>query len=185
MTPSLAGLVLAGGRSLRMGQDKAVLRVNGRRLVDLAVQALAPICTEVLVAAGQRSIPDVRARQIADPGDGPLGGIVAGLACANSDLVAVVAVDMPAVDAGLLAALAARWGGEAAVVPRAGGFLQPLHAVYATQARAALEAAFLGGQRSPADAVVGLRALVVEVEDAGFTRNLNAPQDLVGEEPTG
>lgn len=177
--PPLTGLVLAGGRSTRMGQDKALLRLDGRRLVDIAVETLAPICTDVIVAAGARIIDGLGVRQVADTGeDGPLGGIVAGLAAAGTDLVAVVAVDMPAADPALLAGLAQRWGGQVAVVPRAGGMIQPLHAVYATPWSGRLGAALRAGERSPARVLADLEALVVDVDDGSFARNLNRVSDL-------
>lgn len=177
--PSLTGLVLAGGRSSRMGQDKAVLRVGGRRLIDRAIATLAEICTEVIVAAGARTISDVGVRQVADSGaDGPLAGIVAGLAVAKTDLVAVVAVDMPAMDSALLVDLARRWAGDVAVVPRVGGVAEPLHAVYAASWCDRLQAVLHAGERSPARVLADLGALVVDVEETGFARNLNRPSDL-------
>lgn len=181
----ITGLVLAGGRSSRMGTDKAVLKVGGRRLVDSTVQALRTMCAEVLVASGQRVIRGLDVQQIHDAGDGPLGGIVAGLAVARTDLVAVVAVDMPSVDPRLLADLAARWEGEVAVAPRAGDVLQPLHAVYATAWHDRLAAAFAAGARSPAAVVSELGARIVDVDDDRFARNLNRPADLHPGAPRG
>lgn len=179
MPPDLAGVVLAGGRSSRMGQDKAVLRVGGRRLVDIAVAVLSTICVEVVVAAGNRVLPDLAVAQISDSGAvGPVGGIVAGLEHAQTELVAVVAVDMPFADAALLVDLARRWTGQVAVVPRTGEQLQPLHAVYARQSAPDLAAALQAGERSAARLVVDLGALVVDVDDDRFAHNLNVPADL-------
>lgn len=175
----LTGVVLAGGRSTRMGQDKALLALGGRRLIDIVVGALAPVCTSVIVAVGSRVIPDLSVRQVPDGGEhGPLGGIVSALPIATTALVAVVAVDMPAVDAGLLRTLADRWAGEVAVVPRAGGVLQPLHAVWATQWHPALQASLLAGERSATKVLQDLSATFVDIEDDAFARNLNRPSDL-------
>lgn len=179
-SPAPTGIVLAGGRSTRMGQDKAVVRVGGRRLVDLAVDVLAPVCSEVVVAAGERVLPDLAVAQVHDSGeDGPLGGIVTGLGYVDTELAAVVAVDMPFADAALLVDLARRWSGEVAVVPRTGERLQPLHAVYATAAVGRLADALRRGERSPTRAVLDLGALIVDVEDDRFAHNLNAAADLV------
>ena len=177
--PHMTGLVLAGGRSSRMGQDKAVLRLGGRRLVDIVVGILTPVCSEVFVAAGDRAIPELDVRQIRDGGDaGPLGGIVAGLAAASTDLVAVVAVDMPFADGSLLVRLAEQWVDEVAVVPRTGERLQPLHAVYAKHAQRPLNASLRRGQRSPAHALIDLGARVVAVDDDRFAHNVNRAADL-------
>lgn len=176
----LTGVVLAGGRSSRMGEDKALLRVGGRRLVDLAVGVLTAVCTEVIVAAGDRKLPDLAVPQISDSGaDGPVGGILAALEHARTQLLAVVAVDMPFADAALLADLVRRWTGQVAVVPRASGRLQPLHAVYATHSAADIAAALHAGERSLTRLVLNLGGLIVEVDDDRFAYNVNAPGDLL------
>jgi molybdopterin-guanine dinucleotide biosynthesis protein A len=110
---------------------------------------------------------------------------VAGLETVSTDLAAVVAVDMPQADSRLLRDLAARWSGEPAVVPRANGVLQPLHALYATAALDHLRAAVRAGQRSATRVVLDLGALVVDVDVDAFARNLNRPADLGAAEPNG
>ncbi len=164
----LTGVVLAGGTSVRMGTDKALLELGGRTLVSRVVTALAGCCTEVLVASGDGlRLPGPGLRQVADvtPGAGPLGGLVAGLEAAGDDLVAVVAVDMPFAEPAVLRLLAERWTGEPAVVPVARGRLQPLHAVWARAAAPALRLRIDAGLRSPTGAAEALGArLVAEPE---------------------
>ncbi len=178
----MTGLVLAGGKSARMGTDKAVLRLHGERLVDRAVRVLQACCAQVLVASGDGvRLTGLAVPQIADavPDAGPLGGLVAGLEAATYDLVAVVAVDMPDADAGVLRRLADRWDGQAAVVPRADGRLQPLHAVWAKAAAPDLRALLDHGERSVTAAAERLGALVIDADGWGpFAWNLNRPEDL-------
>lgn len=175
---ALTGVVLAGGQSRRMGVDKAMLVVDGQRMVDRAVESLAEVCGQVVVAAGTRTIHGLSVAQIADAGVGPLGGIVAGLRAAPTALVAVVAVDMPTIDTALLLRLAQEWDGESAVVPVTGDRLQPLHAVYSTAAASDLEALLDAGDRSPTRALQRLGCRAVPVADAAFATNLNRPDDL-------
>jgi len=187
----LSGVVLAGGGSRRMGTDKALLRLPagaGPRLVDLAVAVLAGCCDDVVVAAGdRRRIDGLAVPQVPDavPGAGPLGGVLAGLARARHPLVAVLAVDQPGAEAAVFRLLASRWAGGAAVVPRAGGRLQPLSAVWAVSAAEPLAALLARGARSAAGAALDLGAQVVEERDwravapgADLARNLNHPEDL-------
>ncbi len=167
-----------------MGGDKATLRLHGERLVDRAVRVLQACCAQVLVASGDgQRLSSLDVPQIADavPDAGPLGGLVAGLEAAAHDLVAVVAVDMPEADAGVLRRLADRWDGRAAaVVPRTGGRLQPLHAVWAKAAAPDLRALLDHGERSVTAAAERLGALVVDADGWGpFARNVNRPEDLV------
>lgn len=182
MRDDLTGLVLAGGASRRMGADKAVLDVGGRPLVHHVARRLAAVCVDVLVAPGARRLDDLPWRQVADhdAGQGPLAGIIGGLAVTPTPLLAVVAVDMPDVDATLLASLADVWDGvAAAVVPVVAGRPQPLHAVYAVRAAVALTAAFSSGQRSVLGALERAGAISVEVDDgADWARDLDTPDDL-------
>ena len=95
MRDDLTGLVLAGGRSRRMGTDKALLTVDGRPLVSHVATRLATLCPTVLVAPGPRRLLQVVWPQDDDriAGAGPLAGILGGLAAATTPLVAVVAAD--------------------------------------------------------------------------------------------
>ena len=183
----LTGLVLAGGRSTRMGTDKATLTVNGERLVDRAVRVLATCCVDVLVAPGpDRALSVDGAAVVADAsGAGPLAGIVAGLQQAATPLVAVVAVDMPHASAAVMRALAGVWDGEAAVVPVVRGRVQPLHAVYAVAWAERYAALLAGGERSVRRALQVLDARTVDAAvwaaadpTGGFAVNLNTPADI-------
>lgn len=186
--PVLSGVVLAGGQSRRMGRDKAVLRVGGERLVDRAVHALQTCCSEVFVASGDgRRLAGLDVQQIADavPDAGPLGGILAGLECARHPLMAVVAVDMPAADPGVLRLLAQTWSGEGVVLPRAGGRRQPLHAIWSRACVGELRVLLERRERSANTVAEHLGVRVVEPQEWGpaaatphFAHNVNTPEDL-------
>ena len=182
-TRSMTGLVLAGGRSTRMGRDKALLAWDGTSLVDRVAAALRECCDEVLIASGDGARLG-RPGEIADAvdGAGPLGGLLAGMEAAAHPLVAVVAVDMPHANAAVLRALAGALLGQDVAVPVVGGRVHPLHAVYRTGCAAAVRAYLDEGQRS----VMGLLERV-DVREAGpevwgaadpdgrFATNLNRP----------
>ena len=177
----VTGLLLAGGDSRRMGRDKALLEVRGAPLAVHALAVLDEVAAEVLVASGDgRRLAALGRAQVADAvtGGGPLAGIVAGLEAARTELVAVLAVDMPDASAAVFATLRDAWAGERAVVPRAAGRLQPLHALWARAAAPALRARLDAGLRSVTAAAEALGARIVDVADPGFARNLNAPDDL-------
>lgn len=176
---AVTGLVLAGGASRRMGTDKALLRLDGLRLVDRAVGLMSAFCGRVLVAGGSRPVPGLDVAQIPDalPGSGPLGGIVAGLSASQTPLMAVVAVDMPHASAEVFAALIDRWRGEPALVPVVDGIPQPLHAVWATSGTAKLRDLMVGGERSVIAAARAAGAVFVPLP-GNFTTNVNRPTDL-------
>ncbi len=135
-----AGVVVAGGRSTRMGdREKAVVEVAGRPLVGRVADALADVVADVVVncRADQRAaIADALAGvdpvfAIDDePDRGPVAGIATGLRATDATHAAVVACDLPFLDPGLLAYLFERAAGHDAAVPKPGDWFEPLHAVY-------------------------------------------------------
>ena len=193
--PALTGLILAGGRSLRMGRDKATLEYDGEPMLLRVARLLGEACDEILVASGDGErleafgLPQVRD---AAPAAGPLGGLVAGLDRASNPLVAAVGVDMPFVNAGLLHAMADSFGSEDAAVPLSDGGPEPLHAVYARAASERLRASLVAGTFGLRTALETLRVRLVDqtiwraFDPAGaFARNLNEPADLGGPASTG
>lgn len=186
--PDLAGLLLCGGRSRRMGADKALLTIEGERLVDRAARRLGAVSDPVLLACGRRRLAIAGCITVDDASDGagPLAGIVAGLRLSPHVLTAVVAVDMPWFDTGLLVHLAREWRGEDALVPLSSSGAEPLHAVYARSALPAMADALTGGRLRMRDL---LDRLVVRTFDAatvlgatrgqGFSVNLNTPDDAL------
>ena len=123
----VTGLVLAGGRSSRFGRDKLAERIDGRTLLDSAIDGVTPAATEILVVAAPDAAPDLPAgaRLVHDPVafEGPLAGVAAGLRAAHESIVLVVGGDMPtlvgAVIDSMLAALDAP-GVEAVVLEHEG-----------------------------------------------------------------
>ncbi len=140
----LAVVILAGGRSRRMGRDKATLELGGERLIDHAVR-LASSCTdEVVVARGaahRAPIAGLDVPQVADqwPGSGALIGIHAGLRSVAGQTVVVIACDMPLLERSYLLDLAVLIDGHDVVVPRVDAGLQPLCAVYHRSCLSAIE----------------------------------------------
>src|SRR5919108_2948434 len=100
-----AGIILAGGQSRRMGQDKALMALRGRTLIQRVMDALAPICDELILVT---NTPDPYAhlalRMIPDafPGAGSLGGLYSGLAAMIAEQAIAVACDMPFLNSELL-----------------------------------------------------------------------------------
>ena len=187
--PAMTGVVLAGGRSRRMGRDKALLVVDGEPLVERVARRLAAVCDTVVVASGARPLDGLEYAQVADavPGRGPLGGIVAALEACATHLAAVVAVDMPFADPAVLSLLAASWDGEPAVIPVVGGRLQPLHAVYATGSADAFRRCLESGRLRLTEVArrVGAREADHTVwggadPTGSFATNINRPEDLAG-----
>ncbi len=156
-------------------------------LLERAVARLSEVCDPVFIGAGETSLCIAGHRSIPDalPDAGPLGGIVAALRASPHRLVAVVAVDLPWLDAGLLRLLADRIGDHDAAVCVTARGIEPLHGVYARSALGVAEAALAGPDRSVRRMVAKLRSVQMseaEWRAAGvsdrFASNLNTPEDL-------
>ena len=148
-------IVLAGGRSRRMGRDKAALAVGGRTLVEHVVAQVRPHVAEVLVSVETPGrLADLGLRVVADrqPGQGPMMGIGSALALATHHLNLVVACDIPELPPDLVGRLfeAAR-AADAAVPVLAEGVRHPLLAVYHRRVLPRLEGLLAAGRRSVLD----------------------------------
>ena len=135
----LAGVVLAGGRSTRMGRDKARLRIRGTELWRSQIRVLEQAGARPLALAlrpRQRSY-GWRGGEIRDAaaGTGPMGALAAALSFSKSPWVAVLAVDLPRVDAAWFRRLRRKCQpGVGAVVRGPDGF-EPLAAIYPSTAK--------------------------------------------------
>lgn len=170
-----------------MGADKALLDVDGTPLLDRVLGRLATVASPLIVAGGAHAYDRPGCIEVPDAvtGRGPLGGLVAALRACPHPLCAVVAVDMPDLDAPLLAALAGMWNGEDAIVPVSSRGPEPLHAVYARSALPVAEALLDGDDVAMRTLLARLRVREVDaVEAAGaavarrFAGNLNRPEDV-------
>ncbi len=177
------GVVLAGGAGRRIGGEKALVALHGTPLIAYPVAALRIVLGEVLVLAKADTelppLPGVVLCVEPDEPRHPLAGIVHALARAQGREVLVCAGDLPFVTEPLLRVLlAADPQGAPAVVPRAGGRLQPLLARYLAAAHAPLAAALEGGGRLT-DAIAALGPRVLDVADERPFFNVNLPEDLL------
>jgi molybdenum cofactor guanylyltransferase len=128
------GWVLAGGRSLRMGRDKAGVALAGRPLLQHMLDKLETLHVRVRVAGLRAPVPGVIAEVLSDahPDCGPLSGMETALKESEAALVLIVGVDLPLLETEFLAWMLRRASttGAMATIPRAGGEPQPLCAVY-------------------------------------------------------
>ncbi len=130
----LGGAVLAGGRSRRMGSDKAFIEIDGRSMLERAVDALEQADAEpVLVVGGDRArVADLGLVWAADrwPGEGPLGGIITALETIETELVAILPCDLIGASPVGVITVANAIGKADVAVPTADGHSEWLHAVW-------------------------------------------------------
>ncbi len=178
----IAGVVLAGGASRRMGRTKAVVEVDGRMMADRVLDALRAVrLGPVFVYGGDADDlgvlgADVVAEQY--PGEGPVGGVLGTLdhlaGCADAALI--LPCDIPFVDATTLRRLLVVATTERVVVARTTR-LEPMCALWPLGCRNAIADLFADGERAMHRVIDACPHVVVDVEPHGLV-NINAPADV-------
>jgi molybdopterin-guanine dinucleotide biosynthesis protein A len=166
--PEVSAIILAGGKSLRLALDKALLVVNGEWLLARIVSTLATLSDDLLVVANDaQHLDQLAARIVPDvyPGTGPLGGIYAGLRAMRYDRGLVVACDMPLLNLGLLRYLIQLSWESDVVLPRIGDKTEPLHAVYTKTCLRPIECSLKRGERRIVGFFPEVRVRYVEQEE--------------------
>jgi molybdopterin-guanine dinucleotide biosynthesis protein A len=131
--PEMTGLIMAGGKSRRLGQDKRFLVLNGRSCLQRVLDAYRGIFEDVLIVADtKKPFPDMGVRIVEDliPGMATLGGLYTGLQYAQGEQVFAAAVDMPCLSPGTIHIVLQQADQGDIVIPELAGQLQPMHAVY-------------------------------------------------------
>lgn len=128
-----SAVILAGGNSSRMKTNKAMLNLGGMPILQIIIDCLQTIFTEIIIISNEPQQYKYLGLSIycdIFPNRGPLAGIHAGLKNITTDGAFFVACDMPFVNAQLAKELSSQLTHYQVVVPRQGKFLQPLHAAY-------------------------------------------------------
>jgi molybdopterin-guanine dinucleotide biosynthesis protein A len=185
---SVSAAVMAGGKSRRMGRDKAWLDVgDGRAIVQRVIDVLSEVADDVLIVANDERYRTLGPRVVPDRfvDGGVLGGIATGVGAARHERVLVAACDMPFLRPEVFRLLVDRSEGADVVVPRVGDDLETLHALYTKACLAPMERALAAGKMrviSFFDDVrvreIGADELrAVDPELRSFT-NVNTPEEL-------
>lgn len=173
-------VILAGGQSRRMGQDKSLMSVGGEPLISRIAGQLAPHFPELLVSSndpwkynflGLPVVPDEV------PGQGPLRGILSCLKAAGQERVLVIACDIPVVDLAFVRELIACSDRADIVMPLSkDGLYEPLFAVYRKTVIPRAEAVLARGGRRIVEVLPGMNVLNPRMPE-GWYYNLNTQAD--------
>jgi molybdenum cofactor guanylyltransferase len=186
VTAPLYGLVLAGGRSTRMGRDKAALEYHGRSQLQRAHDLLEKLVTRAFVSVRPDQTRDpLRARfaQIVDHGDaeGPAAGIRAAQEAHPHAAWLVLACDLPWLDVATLQHLIARRDPArvaTAFRSRHDGLPEPLCAIYEPSAATALREFLATGRNCPRKLLINSDTLLLDQPGTKALDNVNTPQEL-------
>ena len=195
-SPGITGVILVGGKSRRMGRDKALLAVGGRTLFEITLAAVREVIgTVILVGDRPERFASIGLPVYPDLLDGSsLGGVYTGLARAETSRIFVVSCDLPFPSAAVIRRLVELSPGYDVVVPETPNGYEPLFAVYSQGCREPILRQLDGGNRCVFDFYPQVRTRAVTVDEladiADIDRcflNLNTPEEyrrITGEEFT-
>ncbi len=186
--PDICAVILAGGKSSRMGFNKALLHFGGRPLISLLVDRIRPITNQILISSNDPTCYEfLNLPVIPDQykGQGPLAGLHAAMLRTDCSLYIVLACDLPNLQAPLLRRLASFAEGYDVAIPRTqNGIAHPLCAVYRRTCLPAVENLLFRGDNKMIEILeessLSIRWVGPEegqFEDADLA-NINTPEDL-------
>jgi len=180
------GFVTAGGRSSRMGRDKAWMEMGGRPMISCVLNALKPAVTEAAVIANTADYEALGVPILRDVnlGIGPIEAVRTALAFSRYDRLILVGCDMPFVTAELFLYLLSKCGGYASVVPLGPDSMpEPLCAVYSRQSLTEVDRMIASRQFKISPLFERIPTLFVEFEELSglsgaelFFENINTPE---------
>ena len=179
---------MAGGKSQRMGRDKAWLDLgDGRPIVQRVIDAMREVADEVFLVANDERFATLGLRVVPDrfPEGGALGGITTGVGAATHERVLVAACDMPLLRPEVFRLLVERSAGHDVVLPKVGEDFEALHALYTKACLPAMERALGAGKMRIISFFSDVRVLTLGEEElrrvdpdlVSFT-NVNTPEEL-------
>ena len=183
----ISGVILAGGKSRRMGCDKAFLSLDGQTLIETVLENVQALAAEVIIVTNTphqyahlaaRLVPDIHR------GVGVLGGVHSGLTAATYERSLVVGCDMPFLNRSLLRYLASLSAQYEVVVPCVDGLLEPLHAIYSRSCLPLIEREIGAGRWQAFSFYPRARVRYVDRDEFAHLdpelaslRNVNTPED--------
>ena len=170
------GIILAGGKSQRMGQDKGLMLWKGKPLVSYIIEAVAPLVEEIIIITANKAYQQFGWAIYEDmlPDAGPLGGLYTGLYHSSYEENLVLSCDVPLVSTALLHKLIDNCPKKASIL-RDGEQIHPLIACYAKSLLPIIEARLKEKQYSMKGLLnaIDVEELILTVEEAKALANIN------------
>jgi molybdopterin-guanine dinucleotide biosynthesis protein A len=184
----VAGFILAGGESSRMGREKALLELDGVPIVVRTARLLESIAGPPTVIGPPERLAGLGLRVVVDdwPGLGPLGGIATALRHADKPWSIILGCDLPYLSGEWLAFLIGRalLSPADALLPQNDGGPEPLCAMYHKRCEASVASALAGGVRKVTDGLAGLAVAFIPApewkafdSEGRLFKNMNTPSD--------
>ncbi len=176
-------IIMAGGRSKRMGQDKTILEIDGTPAIKYVFEQLRLHFDQILISSNsptKHSVPGVKVVPDEIANKGPLMGIASALRISRNDMNFVIACDIPEVDIGLVRRLIKESRNYDAVLPQTGpSQYEPLFAVYKKSTLAAIDESIISGNYKILNPLKKCKVNYVELTRSEQIKNLNTMDDYL------
>jgi molybdopterin-guanine dinucleotide biosynthesis protein A len=182
----ISGIILSGGKSTRMGQDKGLIKLNGKPMIQHVIDHIDPICDQILISANDKTYEDFGYPVCEDEINeiGPAGGIISCLKHSKNEQNIIISCDLPFASTQFIRTLLDMSGDYQITLPMSGPHYQPLCAVYSKEVYPVFMECVNKGIYSLKSIIKAFRIQVIRQEDIkGFDlsfqlRNINSPDDF-------
>jgi len=184
----MTGIILAGGKSRRMGEDKSFILFLGRPLIEVLIDKISPLFKDLIIVTNKPYLYqkyNVRTERGIVKDRGPLAGIHAGLVSSKDRYNFIFACDMPFLNQDLIKYMLKEIDGYDVVIPEYEGRLQPLCAIYSKQCIEPIENELSRNNLKIRDFLQYVKVRVIDEKEISrfissqpFFANINTPQDI-------
>ncbi len=181
MKINITGVVLAGGESSRMGEEKSLMQFKEQKLIEFSITALKPYCSEILISSSKNIHQTFSYRIIADEYHkiGPIAGIHSALRNSHTDFIIILPCDSPMVKSQFVEYLLSQIGeNDKVIVPQYQSNKEPLFAIYHKSILPVIELQIKNQDYRLTHILDKVNAKVIEVTDRSCFVNINTPQDF-------
>lgn len=186
---NFSGIILSGGKSLRMGKDKAFIEIEGIPMIERTLNLFKRIFNEILIITNNKNqffhFNKVKVYDDLIPSKGALGGLYTGLFYSSYDYAFCVGCDMPFLNESIIKFLIQKINNEDIIVPKTKGGLEPLHAIYSKRCLSTIKEMIQQGKSRIIDVYPFLNVKIIEEKEfidldperKSFL-NINTPEEL-------
>ena len=181
-SPNINGIILTGGKSRRMGSNKALLVYKGQSFLEHIVDALKPICKEIFLIGRSKEYDEFGLTQLEDLEEqtGPISAICSGLQHSNAEYNLVLSCDVPMVSSSLLKTLTDKATGYDVTLFTDGKHSTPLIACYRKPCIPVFKHLLKNKRYRLMDAIEALKCNIIPLmeHEKPLIKNINTPEDL-------
>lgn len=183
----VAGIILSGGKSSRMGAEKGMVKYKGKRLIEYSIDALRPICDQLVISSNKECYSDLNIPVIADEikNCGPVGGIYSCIKAVKADFYAVISCDVPNVPVQLFSDMFSNIKKADLICPIDDkGRRQPLISIFSSSCLITIEKELLAGNYKMMKLLDLLKTKTFTITDklpyynSKLLLNANSPKDF-------